>query len=186
VSLAALGFLAEWPDGVRREPDLSDRGCEETPSDLQALSRMAGGSHMTDKRPERMSAERLEVISRTFPIDDDDYADLRELLEEATRARASELEWKAKAEAFEADVEDKRTDRRMVLEANTGLAAALAAAEARTKALTAAVEYLRDMDGLLCSCDVDERADCGFHMTIDKLDRALAEAQPSEVKPNAR
>jgi hypothetical protein len=48
--------------------------------------------------------------------------------------------------------------------------------EAAIAAQAEAIEYLRQMDGLLCSCDQDAREDCGFHQTIDALDRALAKA----------
>lgn len=53
----------------------------------------------------------------------------------------------------------------------------LAKAQELALALTEAVDYLRDMDGILCSCDVDGREDCGFHMTIDALDRRITKKE---------
>jgi hypothetical protein len=37
------------------------------------------------------------------------------------------------------------------------------------------------MEGLLCSCDIDDRSECGFHMTIDQLDalRAAGAKEPT-------
>jgi hypothetical protein len=59
-------------------------------------------------------------------------------------------------------------------------------AETTIAAQSEAIEYLRQMDGLLCSCDQDAREDCGFHQTIDALDRALAKAViPKPKAPNA-